>query len=128
MEAGFDEYGNFQDEMTVADVTIFHIDGRTITNDLHSKSDTICAKLFHYPYLNLNRYYVKAYAGQLYDPQAISKIYKNHYTWSFRSVSKEIFDLYIAFLGYKDKPKTEDEDEVHLRGRQYLKVRAERLL
>jgi hypothetical protein len=102
-----------------AEINAYHADkfGTRISKDPYESPSTICAKSVRYLNTNTTRYYVKRLGCTLYDPNHVSPIYKKQ-LWNMGPVSKEAFELYLAFLGFRD---------LAAKGSTYVKSRAERM-
>lgn len=119
-------FNSIADKELEVQAQIYHEDGKTITYDHWAKDKTIVAKSINYPHLGVTRYYVKRYGCEFYDPTAISSQYGKK-DWKFGPVNERAFGLYLAYLGFRDKPKIDMDDEVSLKGRRYLKQSAENI-
>lgn len=91
-------------------------DNKTIEGFSNHKS--IVAKIVKNEDSGFEKYIVKCYSAVLFDPQIKTLRYRRQ-DWRLRSVKKQVFDLYLQFLGYKN---------INNKYKTVFKIKAERLL
>lgn len=106
-------------EEVPVEIEVYHANNKRIwqTSNDEDKND-ICARKVKYLKTGNTRYFVKRLGCTFFDPGHISPIYKRQ-NWIMGPVSEQAFNLYLAFLGFR---------EPSAKGRSYLKQRAERLV
>lgn len=97
-------------------VTNFHSSGNQSVGFSNSKD--IVLKEIKNPSNNFTRYIAKIIGGQLYDPFSKDVRYDKK-DWKFRTISKDVMDLYLQYLGFKSQVN---------KGKKQFLLKAERLL
>lgn len=105
---------NIQEEEYL--VTNFHYTGNQSIGFSNSKD--IVLKEIKNPKNNFTRYMAKITGGRLYDPFTKDVRY-NKQDWKFRTISKDVMDLYLQYLGFKSDSN---------KGKKQFLLKAERLL